>query len=1135
MIDPRSDSDRAAIAEHCRRYVERFQQATLPDGRSKIARQDRSLESEKPAQTAEGRTDHPPERVVTPEARLFTTLRAGSNRRVFVTGDAATGDGGSGKSEFTCQLARVAASAAFEALNAGRLPVVPIRYELKNLQPNTSIFDRLKVECGLSAMDTLAVSGSLLLILDGLDELRRDAADGFNELLGDLLLRTGRCPVVLAGREASLRETWRYRLYLRPNDYYRLQPLADGKVEAFIRDFFGPNTALAEAMTGQFRNASTLVQPLLRQPFMLSMACLGVQAGQVRLPADPVQFFSTGLLHLLHRRRSRELPADVRMKLDPKDALDRLGLLAAFACESDFRFHETDAAFPAGRIAVAAMSDADVLNDLAPHSGILCVQPGGAVAEYSFSNRVIAEYLAGVYIADPMHKPTREPDDAYNTREPKVEPPSLRFFGRHVWHSQMSNVLRWLAAGWRQLAAQLNPIDRVLDWLMAELSMADDTQQTLLARLLELLGQSDEAPFRGRFNVDRVRETLTERLPPRSIFSPADRWTPMLLALPAPLNKPYIDSVVNRLDESVLDAFNVAMLAKALATVGVGRPEAVDAAVNKLTAKLDEAQLGARDVAILAEALTTVGVGRPKAVDTAVNKLSAKLDETQLDARDVVILAEALTTVGVGRPEAVDTAVNKLAAKLDESQLGARDVAMLAAALSAIGAGWSGAVDKAVDKLSAKLDEPKLSAWEVAELSETLAAVAAGRSREVDKAFEKVSAKLDETQFDELDIERLAAALAAIGIERPDAIKKAVEKLTSTLDDLDAFDLARVSQIVATISFGRAAAVDTAINKLTARLERWNSVDDTASLARALAVVGAGRPVSISKAVSKLTDKLDNSKLDADDVASLAHSLASVGAGWPDVAATLIQHGRGDLIDWPTHIVVRASRDLLFKRADRIGWREVEGLPTTPAPEPGAVVIWPNRTTQAATDDPSRLETRTGGPLPAEPEFLLARREDLTPGLDPTLCPSVDADPTTTLDEFALHLLGRMDAKRRGDAPDKNAIGALLMLLDLRELISDTFIDGRRRGTSLTKANWEQAGHRKWDQLLSRPQLDVTEVYAILNASFDRQCGTLMGDNTFAKAVRHLRDHLSGGMPPAVRDEYFLLCKDLRIAPISRG
>ena len=110
---PRSLSDNEARLDSnaLREVRSGFCTCDAATGEFKIPRQARTLESDRfKGQLIAGEPGPRPERIVTPESQLLAKLGIGSGRRIFVTGDAATGDGGSGKSEFTCQLAFTAAS-----------------------------------------------------------------------------------------------------------------------------------------------------------------------------------------------------------------------------------------------------------------------------------------------------------------------------------------------------------------------------------------------------------------------------------------------------------------------------------------------------------------------------------------------------------------------------------------------------------------------------------------------------------------------------------------------------------------------------------------------------------------------------------------------------------------------------------------------------------------------------------------------------------------------------------------------------------------------------------------------------------------------------------------------------------------
>jgi hypothetical protein len=405
-----------------------------------------------------------------PESAILRfLLAAGANRRVFITGD-----GGTGKTGIVRYLCFAAANQLLGVIKGGNPAdaMVPIHCHLKwLLRPRDG--DLLSSWCPEQLKVLLAKlkgNGQVLLLLDGLDELNSAfATDEFDGLMKRMLDELGdQCALVLSGRESALRSG--LRQFFPSDRYYRLELLSQPQIENFIRLFFGKSSKGA-ALIAQVRQSDRGVRHLLQRPFFLVIACELFKSSKTKLPQSPRDIVSKSIDQILGRRERDD--ANPRgMDLELHVARSCLAQLAAFSCEQSFEFSAGDDGFPVN-------VTSKVLRELDPQSGVLASSGGGErLKTYTFTNRVIAEFLAGDYLA-----------------EHGEEQFLLNFYSRNAWSSQRRELLRWLGAAlWHHKPKLAVPICR---WLLKQIDEKhqseecrwnrDDLHHTLRDRFFDLM------------------------------------------------------------------------------------------------------------------------------------------------------------------------------------------------------------------------------------------------------------------------------------------------------------------------------------------------------------------------------------------------------------------------------------------------------------------------------------------------------------------------------------------------------------------------------------------------------------------------------------------------------------------------
>ncbi len=451
------------------------------------------------------------------EDRPLTALEAATQERRL----ALLGDPGGGKSTFVQQLAAQAAAAAL----AGKAPfpnweagLIPVLITLRELAPRLAAVElkglaeaeqeaRLReairehltttlTECKAGEWDTCLedelLSGNLLLILDGLDEVPEHTRGRVRRAVGALLQAYGRLQRVIV--------TCRVRSYtgtavLPGFTPHTLAAFDEDKIRAFVQGWYqaqeqlGRVTAAVAAERSRDLQRAALsgdLRPLAGNPMLLTTMAL-IHQKEVGLPKERVRLYSLAVQVLLTRWQQRKgLAVSPELGAVLSDDLKLRALLERLAYEAHSRqagkrrggdlarkdlLEILEAPAYLGQVSLAA----EFLDYVDQRAGLLVGQ-GGAGDEqvpktYAFPHRTFQEYLAGCYLVSgrsaereywrlaeqpeawTLAAPLGAEELYYNRRNtekvldlayalaPEQEPASRREWQALLWSAQMAAVL----------------------------------------------------------------------------------------------------------------------------------------------------------------------------------------------------------------------------------------------------------------------------------------------------------------------------------------------------------------------------------------------------------------------------------------------------------------------------------------------------------------------------------------------------------------------------------------------------------------------------------------------------------------------------------------------------------------------
>ncbi len=311
------------------------------------------------------------------------------------------GDPGSGKTTLLRHLARTLA-------DAGGEPWVPVFESLPRLMADRlSVFGRIEEDLERAdqpgveirrILEEEAGKGRLLLLLDGLDEVPREARDRAETLLSELAARWPKSPIVATTR---LIGAWSpgpefLELEVLPFDAYRRR--------AFLERWFGPENSESAASAADILEADRGLRELASNPLYLTLLALLIQDGK-----EPARYRSQlydQIFDLLEEGRHHKPPTPIDNRKVAHQGLCQL----AYRMTEDNRDTEAMEAIE-GRLLNDRQLRAslrvtwprvrDYLDDVAEKTGILGPHDGREV-DWRFWHRTFREALAAQRMAEAL-------------------------------------------------------------------------------------------------------------------------------------------------------------------------------------------------------------------------------------------------------------------------------------------------------------------------------------------------------------------------------------------------------------------------------------------------------------------------------------------------------------------------------------------------------------------------------------------------------------------------------------------------------------------------------------------------------------------------------------------------------------
>ncbi len=452
------------------------------------------------------------------DTRPLTALEAATQERRL----ALLGEPGGGKSTFVRQLAARTAAATL----TGKAPfpdwetgLIPVLITLRELAPRLAAVElkglaeagqeaRLRealrehltatlTECKAGEWDTCLedelLSGNLLLILDGLDEVPEHTRERVRRAVGALLQAYGELQRVIV--------TCRVRSYTGATVLpgfapHTLAAFDEDKIRAFVQRWYkaqeqlGRVTAAVAAERSRDLQRAALsedLRPLAGNPLLLTTMAL-IHQKEVRLPKERVRLYSLAVQVLLTRWQQRKgLAVSPELGAVLSDDLKLRALLERLAYEAHSRqagkrrsgdlarkdlLEILEAPACLGTVGLAG----EFLDYVDQRAGLLVGQGGAeddhqAPKTYAFPHRTFQEYLAGCYLVSgrsaereywrlaeqpeawALAAPLGAEELYYNRRNtekvldlayalaPEQEPASRRQWQALLWSAQMAAVL----------------------------------------------------------------------------------------------------------------------------------------------------------------------------------------------------------------------------------------------------------------------------------------------------------------------------------------------------------------------------------------------------------------------------------------------------------------------------------------------------------------------------------------------------------------------------------------------------------------------------------------------------------------------------------------------------------------------
>ncbi len=371
------------------------------------------------------------------------------------------GPPGSGKSALTQYLSWRAAHG--ELRMAGKR-IVPARISLREWERWASKNDEKSLPVYLATRYAdagrhpptpedwrrLLIRGDVLLLLDGLDELKGDPA--FEEALASALTAWRQCPMVLTCRTVSFEQ---HRSVCPDYPVFTLAGFDERQQESYVRGFPARRSGQvnADALLERLRLSQQLAS-LAANPLVLAILCYVLDRPRRQdVPTTRAAFYDMAVQQLLGRtqknmsRENREkvvsLPLIRQRRILERAALDLFlgrgqGRLLMFDEATLLKALERGAEAE-GSASPANVADA-LLDDLTQKPGIL---RGDAEQGYFFLHLSIQEFLA----ASALSRLANETETGWQTvvQADRGKRSVLEFIDRQAWDSGFENIVLFVA------------------------------------------------------------------------------------------------------------------------------------------------------------------------------------------------------------------------------------------------------------------------------------------------------------------------------------------------------------------------------------------------------------------------------------------------------------------------------------------------------------------------------------------------------------------------------------------------------------------------------------------------------------------------------------------------------------------
>lgn len=269
------------------------------------------------------------------------------------------------------------------------IELVANRYAPTNLAPGTGLE---------TALESAASTGRLLVLLDGADEVTKEARPAFRHWIDRQRRRLGSCPVVITSRPVGV-------LNATTAQQYNIEPFNIDQQRQFIQNWFGSASDAPDRILAQVA-VQVRLRAVVGNPLFLVMVCIDYEVSG-HLPSSPALLLDR-FVHILLDEWDRErgvtrTSSDAAFPTETRMAV--LEAIAASSFESDRRrFTKRKAAAIASAIVGGEREAHDVLDEIESESGLLL---SNRVGDCQFAHPLLQEF----FVARHRAELTREGDD----------------------------------------------------------------------------------------------------------------------------------------------------------------------------------------------------------------------------------------------------------------------------------------------------------------------------------------------------------------------------------------------------------------------------------------------------------------------------------------------------------------------------------------------------------------------------------------------------------------------------------------------------------------------------------------------------------------------------------------------------